>query len=150
MTPLMPGAIENWITQGALTGATFGMLVAMLMVLARLYIGPSVYDRVLAANAFGTKTVLFIALLGFLNGRPDFLDIGLLYALINFVSTIAILKYFRYRGFGDCLPGLVRSGQTAPASQTGPTDPSARSKTPAAKRAPEPERPNPTPRKGKS
>ena len=59
------------------------------------------YDRVLAVNSFGTLTVLFIAVLGFLNGRPDFLDIALLYALINFVGTIAILKFFRYRSLGD-------------------------------------------------
>jgi multicomponent Na+:H+ antiporter subunit F len=62
------------------------------------------YDRVLAGNAFGTYTVLFIGVLGFLTGRPDFLDIALLYALINFVGTIAVLKYFRYRAIGDTSP----------------------------------------------
>jgi len=62
------------------------------------------YDRVLAGNAFGTYTVLFIGILGFLTGRPDFLDIALLYALINFVGTIAVLKYFRYRAIGDTSP----------------------------------------------
>ena len=51
-------------------------VVFMALVLARLYAGPIVYDRVLAANLFGTLTVLFIAVLGFLTGRPDFLDIG--------------------------------------------------------------------------
>ncbi|MEK6204644.1 MAG: cation:proton antiporter, partial [Amylibacter sp.] len=74
---------------------------SMVMVLTRLYAGPTVYDRVLAVNSFGTLTVLFIAVLGFLNGRPDFLDIAILYALINFVGTIAILKFFRYRSLGD-------------------------------------------------
>ncbi len=73
----------------------------MALVLARLFIGPTLYDRVLAVNVFGTHTVLFIGILGFLTGRPDFLDIALLYALINFVGTIAILKYFRYRAIGD-------------------------------------------------
>lgn len=81
--------------------AAIALFISMVLVLARLYAGPSLYDRVLAVNSFGTLTVLFIAVLGFLNGRPDFLDIALLYALINFVGTIAILKFFRYRALGD-------------------------------------------------
>jgi multicomponent Na+:H+ antiporter subunit F len=81
--------------------ASIALFVSMTLVLVRLYAGPSLYDRVLAVNSFGTLTVLFIAVLGFLNGRPDFLDIALLYALINFVGTIAILKFFRYRALGD-------------------------------------------------
>ena len=81
--------------------AAVALFISMVMVLTRLYAGPTVYDRVLAVNSFGTLTVLFIAVLGFLNGRPDFLDIAILYALINFVGTIAILKFFRYRSLGD-------------------------------------------------
>jgi len=77
--------------------AAIALFFSMLLVLVRLYAGPTVYDRVLAANSFGTYTVLFIGVVGFLSGRPDFLDIALLYALINFVGTIAILKYFRFR-----------------------------------------------------
>ena len=81
--------------------AVFALFTAMVLVLVRLYVGPTLYDRVLAVNSFGTHTVLFIGVVGFLNERPDFLDIALLYALINFVGTIAILKYFRYRAIGD-------------------------------------------------
>jgi multicomponent Na+:H+ antiporter subunit F len=81
--------------------AAIAVFAAMVMVLIRLYRGPTVYDRVLALNSFGTHTVLLIGVMGFLNGRPDFLDIALLYALINFVGTIAILKFFRYRSMGD-------------------------------------------------
>ncbi len=81
--------------------AIFALFIAMVLVLVRLYVGPTLYDRVLAVNSFGTHTVLFIGVIGFLTGRPDFLDIALLYALINFVGTIAILKYFRYRAIGD-------------------------------------------------
>lgn len=81
--------------------AAAALFIAMVLVLYRLFVGPTLYDRVLAVNAFGTHTVLFIGVLGFLNGRPDFLDIALLYALINFVGTIAILKFFRYRAIGD-------------------------------------------------
>jgi multicomponent Na+:H+ antiporter subunit F len=81
--------------------AAIAIFIAMLFVLVRLYRGPTLYDRVLAVNSFGTHTVLFIGVLGFLTGRPDFLDIALLYALINFVGTVAILKFFRYRAIGD-------------------------------------------------
>jgi multicomponent Na+:H+ antiporter subunit F len=81
-------------------GATAAMLVAMLMALCRAFAGPSLFDRVLAVNSFGTKTVLLIGLLGFLADRPEFLDIALLYALVNFIGTIAVLKFFRYRNLG--------------------------------------------------
>jgi len=77
--------------------ATVAIVVAMALMLVRAISGPTVYDRVLSVNSFGTKTVLLLAVLGFLMGRPDFLDIALLYALINFIGTIAILKFFRYR-----------------------------------------------------
>lgn len=81
--------------------AALALVAAMVMILIRLFRGPTLYDRVLAANSFGTQTVLFIGVLGFLTDRPDFLDIALLYALINFVGTIAVLKFFRYRSLGD-------------------------------------------------
>ena len=81
--------------------ASAALIICMILVLARAFMGPTLYDRVLAANAFGTKTVLMIALLGFIMGRPDFVDIALLYALINFIGTIAILKFFRYGNFGQ-------------------------------------------------
>ena len=70
-----------------------GLLVVMAIALARAFIGPSVYDRILAVNMFGTKTVLFIAVYGFLTERPDFLDIAIVYALINFVGVIAVLRF---------------------------------------------------------
>ena len=79
-----------------LIAANTGLLVAMLLTLIRLFKGPSLYDRTLAVNAFGTKTVLLIGALGFLTGRPDFLDIALIYALINFIGTIAILKFLLF------------------------------------------------------
>ena len=76
--------------------AAFALFIAMVLVLIRLYLGPTLYDRVLAVNSFGTHTVLFIGVLGFLTGRPDFLDIALLYALINFIAVIAFLKLIAY------------------------------------------------------
>jgi multicomponent Na+:H+ antiporter subunit F len=81
--------------------ATIALFVSMIPLLIRLFAGPTLYDRVLALNSFGTVTVLFVGILGFLTERPDFLDIALLYALINFVGTIAVLKFFRYRAIGD-------------------------------------------------
>lgn len=83
--------------------AMAGVLVTMLLVLIRALLGPTVYDRILAINLFGTKTVLFIAVLGFLQGRPEWLDIALVYALINFIGTIAVLKFMQYGdlGWGD-------------------------------------------------
>jgi multicomponent Na+:H+ antiporter subunit F len=78
--------------------ATAALLVCMVMTLVRSILGPTVFDRVLAVNSFGTKTVLLIAVIGFLSGRPDFLDLALVYALMNFIGTIAVMKFTR---FGD-------------------------------------------------
>ncbi len=72
----------------------------MAMLLLRAALGPTVFDRILAINTFGTATVLLIALFGFLTNRPEFMDIALLYALINFISTIAVLKLFRHGSLG--------------------------------------------------
>lgn len=69
------------------------ILVAMTLAIVRGLKGPTAYDRALAVNMFGTATVLLIAVLGFLTGRPDFLDLALIYALLSFIGTIAILKY---------------------------------------------------------
>jgi len=91
--------------------AAIALLIAMALTLARLFMGPSLYARTLAVNAFGTKTVLLIGVLGFLDGRPDFLDIALIYALINFIGTIAILKFFRYRALGDYVESPSEPGR---------------------------------------
>ena len=79
---------------------TVAVLVAMLLALGRALLGPTLYDRILAVNTFGTITVLFIAVFGFLTERPEFLDIALVYALINFITTIAVLKFFEYGDLG--------------------------------------------------
>ncbi|AWB68969.1 pH regulation protein F [Saccharobesus litoralis] len=68
----------------------------MALALARSFYAPTVYDRILGVNMFGTKTVLFIATVGFLMGRPDFLDIAIVYALINFIGMVAVLRFFEY------------------------------------------------------
>jgi multicomponent Na+:H+ antiporter subunit F len=78
------------------SAAAVALLITMIMALIRAIKGPSIYDRIVAVNMFGTKTVLIIAVLGFVMGRPEFLDIALVYALINFIGTIAVLKVFKY------------------------------------------------------
>ena len=77
-------------------GATLFLVVAMVLMLTRLIGGPSLYDRLLALNSFGTKTVLFLCVFCFIIDRPDGIDIALLYALMNFIATIAVLKFFSY------------------------------------------------------
>ena len=69
------------------------IILAIVIVLLRAIKGPKVYDRLLAVNVIGTKTVILIALLGFIYERPHFLDIAIVYALINFIATFAILKF---------------------------------------------------------
>ena len=76
---------------------TAALLVTMGLALARAIIGPTVYDRVLAVNMFGTKTVLLVSVIAYLYGRPDFLDLALAYALINFIGVLAVLEFFRGR-----------------------------------------------------
>jgi len=96
---------EAWIEIGTTDIPTLAagvvLLFSILLVLTRAIAGPTPYDRILAMNQMGTKTVIFVALLGFIVGRPDvFLDIALLYAILNFVGTLAILKYVRNRRLG--------------------------------------------------
>ncbi len=86
--------------------AAAAILATMALALARAFGGPTVYDRILAVNMFGGQTVLMIAVLGFLMERPDFTDIALAYALINFLGTLAFLKFLAYQeiGRGDSEP----------------------------------------------
>lgn len=73
--------------------ATIAILVTMALALARALLGPTVYDRILAVNMFGTKTALLLSVIAFLYGRPDFLDLALAYALINFIGVLAVLNF---------------------------------------------------------
>ncbi len=73
--------------------STLIIILAAFLTLYRVILGPSVYDRTLAANVMGTKTVVILALIGFIYERPHFMDIALLYALINFIATLAVLRY---------------------------------------------------------
>jgi multicomponent Na+:H+ antiporter subunit F len=81
--------------------AVFLLFLAMAIVLVRAVRGPTTYDRILAVNVHGTMTVVLIALAGFLIDRPAFLDLSLAYALLNFVGTLATLKYFKFGHLGE-------------------------------------------------
>lgn len=81
--------------------AALALLVALGLALARALAGPTVFDRALAANSIGTLAMMMLAVFGFLTGRPEFLDLAILYGLLNVVGTIAVLKFFRYGNLGD-------------------------------------------------
>lgn len=89
-------------------GSAFLIIVSMALMLGRLIGGPTLYDRLLAVNSFGTKTVLFLCVFCFIIGRPDGVDIALLYALMNFIATIAVLKFFNYQALDV---GLMKSDE---------------------------------------
>ena len=78
-----------------------GVLITMSLALTRAICGPTVFDRVLALNTFGTKTVLFICVVDFMTTRDDFLDLALLYSLMNFIGMVALLRFTRYESLTD-------------------------------------------------
>jgi len=77
------------------------VLVGLALFIARALKGPTIFDRLVAANSVGVAAIVFLALFGFFTGRPEFLDIGLTYALLNIVGVFAVLKFFRYGGLGS-------------------------------------------------
>jgi multicomponent Na+:H+ antiporter subunit F len=92
------------------TATMAAILFTLVLALIRAVLGPTTYDRILAVNMAGTKTVLLIAVIGFLTGRPDFIDLALIYVFLNFITTIAILKFVAY---GDFATDGVTSGNSA-------------------------------------
>lgn len=80
--------------------AIAALLVAVALALVRAVLGPSVFDRLVAANSVGTLAMLLLAVIGFLTGRPEFLDLAIVYGLLNVVGTIAVLKFFRHGDLG--------------------------------------------------
>lgn len=83
------------------SAVALALLVTLVLALSRAVMGPSVFDRVLAANTVGTVAVLLLATIGFLTERPDFLDLAIVYGLLNVVGTIAVLKFFRHGDLGE-------------------------------------------------
>ena len=81
--------------------AAAALLVTLALALVRAALGPTVFDRAQAVNTVGTIAVLLLAVIGFLGGRPEFLDLAIVYGFLNVVGTIAVLKYFRFGSLGD-------------------------------------------------
>lgn len=84
-----------------LAATVVALLATVALALARALAGPTVFDRLLAANTLGTVAVLLLAAIGFLSGRPDFLDLAIVYGLLNIVGTVAVLKFFSRGDLGD-------------------------------------------------
>ncbi len=115
--------------------ATVGILITMVLALARALKGPTVFDRILAVNMFGTATVLLICVAGFQMGmqttageviadsRPEFVDMALVYALVNFVGVIAVLKFVRFGSLGHDDRRADQQDQTGHQDPTGQQDP---------------------------
>lgn len=82
------------------TAAILAVLAAMALAVFRAVLGPTAFDRLLAANTIGTLAIMLLALFGFMTGRPEFLDLGITYALLNMIGTLAVLKFFRYGWLG--------------------------------------------------
>ncbi len=93
-----------------LIATCLAILVTMSLALIRAMCGPTVFDRVLALNMFGTKTVLLICVVCFWMERTDFLDLALLYSLMNFIGMVALLRFSQFGGF---------SGETPESTETG-------------------------------
>ena len=97
-----------------------GVAATMVLALVRAVKGPTVFDRILAINLFGTATVILICVAGFQLGmqakdgtiiaasRPEFVDLALVYALVNFTGIIAVLKFVR---FGNLAHDDQRAGR---------------------------------------
>lgn len=81
--------------------AALALLATLVLILVRAALGPTVFDRAQAANSVGTVAMLLLAILGFLGGRPEFLDLAIVYGLLNCIGTIAVLKFFRHGDLGD-------------------------------------------------
>ncbi len=90
--------------------AALALLATLVLALVRAALGPTVFDRAQAANTIGTTAMLLLAVLGFIDGRPEFLDLAIVYGLLNVIGTIAVLKFFRHGDLGD--PGdRVETGE---------------------------------------
>jgi len=80
--------------------AIVAVLISLALAVARTLAGPTAFDRLVAANNIGTSAIMLLALFGFMTERPEFLDIGITYVLLNMIGTLAVLKFFRYGALG--------------------------------------------------
>lgn len=89
---------------------TLAIFLTMALALVRALKGPTVYDRIVAVNVFGTKTVLVVALITAISGNSDLIDVALVYALINFIAIVAVLKLTRMRDLAAAGEGDISDG----------------------------------------
>jgi multicomponent Na+:H+ antiporter subunit F len=89
---------------------TLAIFATMALALVRALKGPTIYDRILAVNVFGTKTVLVVALVTFVSGHADLIDVALVYAMINFIAIVAILKLVKMRDLARAGEGDITDG----------------------------------------
>ncbi|MDJ0764756.1 MAG: monovalent cation/H+ antiporter complex subunit F [Myxococcota bacterium] len=80
-------------------GASLAILFMVALCLIRAVMGPGIINRIIAVNVVGTKTIAIILIVGILFHDVEmFTDIALVYALINFIGTLAFSKYFERKG----------------------------------------------------
>ena len=89
---------------------TMAIFVTMALALVRALRGPTIYDRIVAVNVFGTKTVLVVALIAYITGHDDLIDVALVYALINFIAIVAVLKLAKMRDLAQAGAGDITDG----------------------------------------
>lgn len=89
---------------------TLAIFATMALALVRALKGPTIYDRILAVNVFGTKTVLVVALVTFVSGHADLIDVALVYAMINFIAIVAVLKLVKMRDLARAGEGDITDG----------------------------------------
>jgi len=87
---------------------TMAVFTTMALALTRALKGPTIYDRIVAVNVFGTKTVLVVALITYLTGHADLIDVALVYALINFIAIVTALKLVKTRDLASSDAGEGR------------------------------------------
>ncbi len=76
-----------------IAASIIALLITLALTLIRAFLGPNIYDQILAVNSFGTKAVLLIIVAGHALGWFSYVDIALMYALINFVGTLAVMRF---------------------------------------------------------
>ncbi|WP_376693300.1 monovalent cation/H+ antiporter complex subunit F [Wenzhouxiangella sp. EGI_FJ10409] len=89
---------------------TLAIFATMALALVRALKGPTIYDRIVAVNVFGTKTVLVVALITYVTGHADLIDVALVYALINFIAIVAVLKLVKMRDLAGAGEGDITDG----------------------------------------
>ncbi len=94
----MANVVPSPLSVNLLLAGAAGLLVLGVAILGRVVLGPTTPDRVIAVNVLGTTTVVVIALLAAALGEPGFLDVALVYALLNFLLSLGLAKFSIDRG----------------------------------------------------